>query len=150
MNPPSPAIQVRNAQRRMRVAIAPLQEFATSAFERCRALPGADVSWMNEGRAVEVTLISDRRMAELHQQFMNISGPTDVLTFHHGEIVVSVETAQENARRFGTSPEHEIRLYLVHGFLHLLGFDDRTKAGSRQMETLQSRVLRDAQAPCHR
>ncbi len=61
-------------------------------------------------------------MAALHLQFMNIAGPTDVLTFQHGEIVISVETAQENAVRFGHEVEAEIRLYLVHGYPPFVGF----------------------------
>jgi len=81
-------------------------------------------------------------MAALHQEFMNIPGPTDVLTFQHGEIVVSVETAQQNAERFATSAADEIKLYVIHGLLHLLGFDDRTREEARVMEAVQAEVLR--------
>src|SRR5207244_9483596 len=47
---------------------------------------------------VSVWLISDRRMALLHRKFLGQSGPTDVLTFQHGEIFISVDTAQRHAR----------------------------------------------------
>jgi probable rRNA maturation factor len=75
---------------------------------------------------------------------MNEPGPTDVITFQHGEIFISAETARHNARRFGNALTHELRLYVVHGLLHLHGFDDRDKAGARKMETVQRRILADA------
>jgi probable rRNA maturation factor len=90
---------------------------------------------------VGVLLVSDRRMAALHQQFMNIAGPTDVLTFQHGEIFISVDTARANAKRFRTSLLHELQLYLVHGLLHLHGHDDTTPAEAKRMQTAQERLL---------
>ena len=48
-------------------------------------------------REIFVLLISDRRMARLHRQFLNKAGPTDVLTFEHGEIFISVERARDHA-----------------------------------------------------
>ena len=95
---------------------------------------------------ISVVLVSDRRIAALHRRFMEMAGPTDVLTFQHGEIVVSAETARANARRFGSTSEDEIRLYIVHGFLHLLGFDDVTAKKARAMEAAQKRVLRTVRA----
>jgi len=74
---------------------------------------------------------------------MHESGPTDVLTFQHGEIFVSVETAKRHARRFGNSLAHELRLYVVHGLLHLHGFDDRTQTEAHKMERTQEEILRD-------
>ena len=100
---------------------------------------------MNAGRdlsELSVVLVSDRRIAELHRRFMNIAGATDVLTFQHGEIVASVETAQRNAARFGCSVDEEIQRYIVHGFLHLLGLNDKTAAERETMERAQEKVLR--------
>ena len=88
-------------------------------------------------------LISDRRMALLHRQFLGKTGPTDVLTFQYGEIFISVETAKRNARAFGTSLTRELRLYIVHGLLHLHGFDDQTQTGARKMEKVQEKILRN-------
>jgi len=93
---------------------------------------------------VFVWLISDRRMSFLHQQFMNEAGPTDVITFQHGEIFISVETARRQSRQFGTSTLREIELYIVHGILHLLGFDDHTTAQRSQMRAAETAVLRHA------
>lgn len=77
----------------------------------------------------------------LHRQFLHQTGPTDVLTFDHGEIFISVESALRNARVFGNSLGRELRLCLVHGLLHLHGFDDRTRAGTRKMEKAQQEIL---------
>ena len=85
-------------------------------------------------------------MASLHRQFLNQSGPTDVLTFQHGEIFISIETARRQARAFGNSLTRELRLYIVHGLLHLHGFDDRKRTDARKMERIQKRILAAATA----
>ena len=92
-------------------------------------------------RNVFVWLVSDRRMSRLHRQFLGQTGPTDVLTFQHGEIFISVATAKRHARAFGNSLTRELQLYIVHGLLHLNGFDDRTETGARRMEKMQAKIL---------
>ena len=81
-------------------------------------------------------------MARLHRQFLGQTGPTDVLTFQHGEIFISAETAKRHARLFGNSIMRELQLYVIHGLLHLQGFDDRTQAEARKMQTAQEKILR--------
>jgi len=136
-----PVVRARNAQRKLPVNLATLEEFATRALQHCLELPSAEELALRE---VIIVLVSDRRIAELHRKFMQVAGPTDVLTFQHGEIVISVETAERHAGRFGTSAEEEIKLYVVHGLLHLLGFDDKTPAQARTMASTQTRILRAA------
>jgi probable rRNA maturation factor len=80
-------------------------------------------------------------MASLHQQFLNEPGPTDVITFQHGEIFISVPTARRQARQFGTSLVRELQLYIVHGLLHLHGFMDQTPRETRQMRAAEAAVL---------
>lgn len=80
-------------------------------------------------------------MSRLHREFLGKTGPTDVLTFQHGEIFISIETAKRHARAFGNSLLRELQLYIVHGLLHLNGFDDRTQPGARRMEELQAKIL---------
>ena len=74
---------------------------------------------------------------------MHQTGPTDVLTFQHGEIFVSVQTAKSFARVFGNSLANELQLYIVHGLLHLHGVDDQTETGARKMKKVQEKILRD-------
>ncbi len=134
-------IAVRNAQRKVRIDVRELQNFATRALSLCLTRNPPFKTNLRKLAAVSVVLVSDRRMAALHRQFMNIAGPTDVITFQHGEIFASVETARRNATEFGTSLAKEIKLYIVHGLLHLDGFDDATIAASRAMETAQKRIF---------
>jgi probable rRNA maturation factor len=141
-----PTITLHNRQRSIRVELPALQAFARRALGACLELPGKNARGLANLDEVSIVLVSDRRMAELHCRFLNVSGPTDVITFQHGEIFVSVETARKHARRFGTSLQHEIRLYMAHGLLHLQGFDDKDAAGSAEMERLQEKLVAAASA----
>jgi probable rRNA maturation factor len=140
----TPAITVRNHQRKVPVDIVDLEKFAQKAIQHCLRLPHKKSSGLTELREISVLIVSDRKMASLHQKFMNESGPTDVITFHHGEIFISAETARRNARRFRNPLERELCLYVVHGLLHLHGFDDCDQAGARKMESVQRKILEKA------
>lgn len=135
-----PGISVHNRQRKIALDRDELEQFATRARALCLREPGRS-SVLTGLEEVEVVLISDRRMSELHHRFMGMAGPTDVITFQHGEIFISVETARRQARRQRTSLTHELQLYLVHGLLHLHGFDDQTPAGNRRMGVVQERIV---------
>ena len=93
---------------------------------------------------IDVILLSDSRMSNLHHRFLQIDGPTDVMTFQHGEIFISVETARREASAYRTSLEEEIQLYLVHGLLHLCGFDDKNPWSAKTMRAAQVRIARRA------
>jgi len=136
-----PQIVVRNLQRTVPVSIADLEQFCAKALSACLRLRNRKPTDLTRLSEIFVLLVSDRRMALLHRQFLNQTGPTDVLTFQHGEIFISVETAQRHARVFGNSLARELRLYIVHGLLHLHGFDDRKRADARKMERMQKRIL---------
>jgi probable rRNA maturation factor len=140
----APKISVRNRQRKITINITDLQEFAAKAVRHCLKLQKGKPTNLRTSRNVFVWLISDRRMSRLHRQFLSQRGPTDVLTFQHGEIFVSAETAKRHARLFGNPLVRELHLYIVHGLLHLHGFDDRTPAEARKMKNTQDRILRSA------
>ena len=137
----APRIIVRNLQRKIAVSVTELQEFAKHAIRACLGLPKKTASGLATLSEVSILIISDRRMASLHRRFMNESGPTDVITFQHGEIFISADTASANAKRFGKSLGSELRLYLVHGLLHLQGFDDRDTRSARQIRAAERKVL---------
>ena len=139
----APDITVRNRQRKIPVNVIELQNFAAKAIRRCLQLHSqkdTDLSTLHE---VFVWLISNPRMASVQRKFMHQTGPTDVLTFQHGEIFISVETAKRHARAFGNSLTSELCLYIAHGLLHLHGFDDRTQAAARKMKAMQKNILRN-------
>jgi probable rRNA maturation factor len=135
---------VRNLQRKVPVDVVDLENFARKALVLCLDLPSRKRTDLQRLDEVSVLIVSDRRMASLHRRFMNEAGSTDVITFQHGEIFVSAEIAQQNTRRFGTSLIREVSLYIVHGLLHLHGFDDRTKAGARKIQMMQQKILTKA------
>src|SRR5947208_9762056 len=127
----APDICVRNRQRKIHVNVAELKDCPTKAVRKSLQLRDEKNTDLRRLDAVFVWLISDRRMSSLHRKFMHQTGPTDVLTFRHGEIFISVETAKRHARAFGNSLTSELCLYIAHGLLHLHGFDDRTQFAAR-------------------
>ena len=137
---------MHNRQRTIRVPLVALQEFAVRALRECLKIPRKKSSGLANLAEVSVLLVSNRRMADLHRRFLDLSGPTDVITFQHGEIFVSIETARSHARRFGNSLEGELRLYLAHGLLHLHGLDDKTPADAAEMKRAQKKLVAAAQA----
>lgn len=102
-------------------------------------------------RELSVALVNDARMAALHEQFLNIGGPTDVLTFElehdprgrvtAGEVIVCVPEARRQAKQRGIELRMELLLYALHGMLHLCGFDDRTDRGFRTMHRREDDIL---------
>jgi rRNA maturation RNase YbeY len=101
---------------------------------------------------LSLALVGDGRMAELHERFMNIPGPTDVLTFEldhddngrvvAGEVVVCVPFALQEAKRTSVPVRKELLLYALHGMLHLCGFDDRNEADFAQMHQREDDILK--------
>jgi probable rRNA maturation factor len=142
----APAITVHNRQRTIRVPLEALREFAGHALRECLKIRARKRGGLANLAELGVLLVSDRRMAELHRRFLQLPGPTDVITFQHGEIFVGIETARRHARRFGNSFEGELRLYIAHGLLHLHGFDDKTPADAAEMERAQKKLVAAAAA----
>jgi len=134
----SGAISIRNLQRKIAFDRTALEQFALRALRLCRQQPGAGLTNREE---IGVLVVSDRKIADLHRRFMKIAGPTDVITFQHGEIFISAETARRHARAFGNSLLRELKLYIVHGLLHLHGFDDHTAGEADKMKAAQERIL---------
>jgi probable rRNA maturation factor len=105
------------------------------------------------GRArydLAIHLISARRMARENEAHLNHAGPTDVITFDYaepgddglvGELLICPAVAADQARRYATRWETEVVRYVVHGILHLQGYDDRTPAARRRMKQAEDHHL---------
>ncbi len=99
-----------------------------------------------------VHFVTRADIVALHGTYLQDFSPTDVITFDysdrangnalHGEIFISVDEAVAQARRFGASWQSELARYLVHGVLHLRGFDDLDAARRRVMKREENRLLR--------
>ncbi len=96
---------------------------------------------------LSVAFVTDRSLARLHGDFLDDSTPTDVITFEGdrahglaGEVCVSVDAAVRQVGRSVRFPG-ELTLYVVHGWLHLAGYDDLRPAAKRVMRRAEKRAL---------
>jgi probable rRNA maturation factor len=116
-----------------------------------RHLRAARAELRSRVHELSVALVGDKEMTGLHERFMGISGPTDVLTFPleedefgrvtAGELILCVPQARRQAKMQRISAQNELLLYALHGLLHLSGFDDRTPAGFAQMHRKEDEIL---------
>ena len=93
-------------------------------------------------------VVDDERMAELHERYADVPGPTDVLSFPLadepvlvGEVVISADTARREAAARGHPAYDELLLYAVHGVMHLVGHDDHDPADRRRMRRAEREAL---------
>lgn len=103
--------------------------------------PGKEAPLLGELDLVEMTLVTDETIAQVHAEFLNDPTPTDVITFHHGEILVSEETARRVASQYERTADEEILLYLIHGLLHLHGHTDHDEPERERMHRIQEDIL---------
>ena len=142
------SIEVNN-ESAVEVDEASIQRLLTYALDSLHVHPDADVA---------VVFVDEAAMEQLHVQWMDEPGPTDVLSFpmdelrpgteeHEtpagllGDIVVCPQVAQVQAEQAGHSTLDEIQLLTAHGLLHLLGFDHAEPEEEREMFGLQREIL---------
>lgn len=100
-----------------------------------------------ENAEISILLCDDARIKQLNARHRGLDKPTDVLSFPMddpqilGDIVISLPTARRQAQAVGWPPESELILLAVHGLLHLLGHDDETVAGAREMQQRTQAIL---------
>lgn len=103
-----------------------------------------------ERSQVCLSFVSDEDMRELNRRYRKIDRTTDVLSFAQrdvgdvgilGDVVISYDTAVRNSQRFSVTVEGEIRRLVVHGILHLLGFDHAEKRQRETMRGKESEIL---------
>jgi len=137
-------VSVRNAHPRLRLdrraivaAIAVLDAHAVKFLGGC---PAGELS---------LVFLTDPAQAKIHADFMDDPTATDVITFEGdpaaglaGEICVSADTAKAYARAHRRDFSAELTLYLVHGWLHLAGYDDLQPAKKRRMRAAEARAMR--------
>ncbi len=141
-------IAIANAHPRLRVtpraiaaALAVLDGQAAQFLDGC---PPGELS---------LVFLTDPALAQIHADFMDDPSATDVITFEGdrsaglaGEICVSVDTAHSYAETNGRDFATELMLYVVHGWLHLAGYDDLQPAKKRRMRAAEKRALALLQA----
>lgn len=138
-------VEIINQQRKIKIETTAFQDFAEKAVDSITEARGKELS---------VAFVSDKRIKELNKIFRNKNQPTDVLSFPYepdqydyletenflGDIVISLETAQRQAAENSLSFETEIKQLILHGILHLCGYDHETDTG--EMNELELKLRR--------
>lgn len=137
----TPGIALRNRQRAVRLPLPLLRRVASRAVGACLARRGPGEAVLGELEAVEATFVSDAAIAKVHAEFLGDATATDVITFAHGEILISAETAAREASARGEPLERELLRYLVHGLLHLNGHEDQLPGRAAAMWAAQEAVV---------
>ena len=128
-------IEVVNRQRTKKVDTETWSEFADKALEAIG----------KHGSSATIAFVSDKNIHKLNRQFRNVDKPTDVLSFPAGEetnlgdIAISVETAAAQAKENGLTFDAEIAQLILHGLLHLSGYDHETDDGEMNRLELKLR-----------
>ncbi|MBI3018581.1 MAG: rRNA maturation RNase YbeY [Deltaproteobacteria bacterium] len=141
-------ITIQNNQKKARIPKQKIRKWMTKLFTK---------KWgSNAKRELSILFVSDHEIQKLNCHYRWKNKPTDVLSFplqegeaqhlnRHvaalGDIVISVDTAKRNARKLGRSFEEELQFLLIHGFLHLLGYDhEKYKKEEKRMQR-QEKIL---------
>ena len=137
------------------VSVASPQELVQLDYQRLKecartVLAGEGIK---EAKVV-LAFVDDATIAGLNKRFLEHEGPTDVITFPYsrgkkleGEVVIGVEVAQREASERGHDVNTELCLYVIHGALHLCGYDDRSKKDAAAMRVKERQYLRQLNLP---
>lgn len=106
-----------------------LVEQAVAEFVRAQKIKAKEIS---------IAFVGDAEIKKINQAYRGLNQPTDVLAFggegeFFGEIIIGYEQIKRQAGKFGHSAKEEMIFILVHGLLHLLGYDDQTEKGRLEM-----------------
>ena len=102
-----------------------------------------------KNKEVSIAFVGDKIIRKLNKKYRHIDKVTDVLSFADdeagslGELIIDYAQIKRQARKFSKNIRGELIFILVHGLLHLLGYEDRTDKGAREMETLNKKFISD-------
>lgn len=105
-----------------------------------KSLPRASKASRGE---ISVVLIGDSKIKELNKKYRKRNKVTDVLAFDYGEIFICLPRAKKQAKKLGHSLEKELAILLIHGILHLAGYDDRIKKDYNKMAKKQEQIWQE-------
>jgi len=141
-------ILIINRQRKTKLNTRDLRSYTQTAIESIDAAIGNK----NSGnKSVSIVFTGDRAMQQYNRDFRGKDRPTDVLSFpsdsddpeftdYLGDIVISTETAGRDAKELNLTFEAELRMLILHGLLHLYGYDHEVDSG--EMSRLERRLRR--------
>ena len=107
-----------------------------------RGIVGGTLAAEKAKKDMSVLITGDRQIRAINKRYLSHDFATDVVSFDTGDLVVSVDFARAYARKIGITVREELARYLVHGTLHLLGYDDHEKKDHERMHARQEAILR--------
>lgn len=135
-------VAVRNLQKR--IPVNPKRITKT-------VLKVLSIEGIKKSGEIAVCFVDDPKIRELNLKYLGKNNPTDVIAFDIAgpqspekicaDIVISTDRAISNAKIFKTSPLYELYLYVIHGVLHILGYDDRTAKQRQLMQNKEKEIL---------
>ncbi len=140
-------LSLYNRQKTHRPDLPWLRRIVKKALPHCLAAAKSPDAPLHELEEIEFTIVSDDAIAAVHAEFLDDPTPTDVITFHHGEILVSADTAVRQGADHGQPLNTELALYMIHGLMHLGGWDDHEPEEAAQMTARQEAILLTCLAP---
>ena len=117
-----------------------LKVWTLGSLPKCLNAPGPGNCDLPALQEIEISVVSDETIAAVHSEFLDDPTPTDVITFPHGEILISYDTAFRFAGEQGHSVLDELFLYIVHGLLHLNGHLDHDLPQRVEMHRIQDQI----------
>ena len=132
------------------VSIANQQEALELDFARIKAVARAVLAGegISDGK-LTIACMTDAAIHVLNKRFLEHDEPTDVITFPysskplHGDLAISTDTAVSAATERGHSPADELLLYVIHGILHLCGYDDTSDKKRKAMKEREAHYLKE-------
>src|SRR5206468_4395349 len=134
-----------------KIAVASPQELVEIDRGRMREIVRAVLAGEDVADAeISLAFVDNPTIHTLNKRYLNHDEPTDVLSFPlsepnakrlAGELVIGVEVAQAQAQERGHDVQLELGLYVIHGLLHLCGYDDKTDEGAREMRGRERHYL---------
>lgn len=137
----APVVEVFDPHAWQGVDVPRLTALARAAFSSCQKDMCDEGAPLGNLEEIEITIVNDKEIAGVHGEFLNDPTPTDVITFDHGEILISADTAARQAEEYGQDLNRELGLYIVHGLLHLAGYEDASEKDFAHMREMQERIL---------
>ena len=139
-------VLIKNLQRAIKIEKSVIEEAARKTLE-----------WERKSQVeVSIALVNDDRMRRLNKRYRSVNETTDVLAFAMsevntvgcnlellGDVVISLPQALKQAKKFKVSFDKEIARLVIHGILHLLGYDDQGAPQKKKMEERQEAILRE-------
>lgn len=138
-------IYLNNNQNKFKISIREWKKFIKEILEKLNQDKNTEIS---------ITFTNNEEVHRLNKEYRNIDRPTDVLSFPFdnsfnlpvkmlGDIIISLEKAESQSEEYGHSFKREISFLIVHGILHLLGYDHHTPEEEKEMFGLQKELLKE-------